>query len=107
LKPSDTAHFELADASVIEKPDHLLHVCLQDKGTTAASLYAVAVADANTAWAVGSKGVIKRYNGTEWTVQRSPIAGESTLRAVAALSSRKAWAGGGESCKAVLLVSYA
>jgi hypothetical protein len=105
LKPSDTAHFEFAYASVIGTPDRLLY--LQDKGTTTANMYAVAVADANIAWAVGSKGVIKRYNGTVWTVQRSPIAGESTLRAVAALSSRKAWAGGGERCEAVLLAAYA
>jgi hypothetical protein len=69
---------------------------LQDKGTSNANMYAVAVADAKTAWAVGSKGIIKRYDGTAWTVQRPPTAGAPTLRAVAALGSKKAWAGGGE-----------
>jgi hypothetical protein len=56
----------------------------------------VDVADANTAWAVGSKGIIKRYDGTAWSVERQPVAGADTLRAVAALSSQRAWAGGSE-----------
>lgn len=66
----------------------------QDKGTSEANLFGVAVADAKTAWAVGSKGIIKRYNGSAWSIERTPDVGASTLRAVAALSSRKAWAGG-------------
>ena len=70
----------------------------QDKGTSEANLFGVAVADAKTAWAVGSKGIIKRYNGSAWSVERAPDVGASTLRAVAALNSRKAWAGGGECC---------
>jgi hypothetical protein len=83
-------------------PALLLLPRLQDKGTSDANLLAVAVADANTAWAVGSKGIIKRYDGTAWSVERPPAAGASTLRAVAALSRQKAWAGGGEHCKAVV-----
>jgi hypothetical protein len=69
---------------------------LQDEGSSNANMYGVAVADANTAWAVGSRGIIKRYNGSAWTVERKPEVGASNLRAVAALSSQKAWVGGSE-----------
>jgi hypothetical protein len=68
----------------------------QDEGTSNANMYGVAVADATTAWAVGSRGIIKRYSGSTWAVERQPEVGASALRAVAAPSSQKAWAGGSE-----------
>lgn len=83
-------------------PALLLPPHLQDT-TPGANLLAVAVADANTAWAVGSKGIIKRYNGNAWSVERPPTEGARTLHAVAALSRQKAWVGGGEHCKLVAM----
>lgn len=49
--------------------------------------------DYTTAWAVGSKGLIKKYDGNQWTVN---LGGAETydLLAVAALGPDEAWTGG-------------
>jgi hypothetical protein len=68
-------------------------------------LHAVAAASAASAWAVGYYGngttdrtVIEHWNGTRWTVQKSPDPGGSShyddLHGVAAASATSAWAVG-------------
>lgn len=51
--------------------------------------------DYTTAWAVGSKGLIKKYDGNQWAVDQD---GTETydLMAVAALGPNKAWVGGSD-----------
>lgn len=44
------------------------------------------------AWAVGSKGVALRYNGSAWALSNTGITGGDNLTGVSAISSQEAWA---------------
>lgn len=67
---------------------------VQDNGSNDANLYGVAIADSTTAWAVGAKGLIKKYNGQTWNIDQPGDPNAEDLLAVATVSKNKAWVGG-------------
>ncbi len=82
--------------------------------TVSGGLYGVAVSSARSAWAVGwsgdgpgSKPLILRWDGTDWTRMAGPIPGAGALTGVAVSSARSTWAvgwsGTGTSTKTLIL----
>ena len=55
-------------------------------------LFSLAMANANSGWAVGANGTILYYNGSAWTPQNSGVSG--ILWGVSAVSATEAWAVG-------------